>query len=394
MLEALVALLVERRPAALLLAGDIYDRAIPTPPAIGLLDGFLSRAVRAAPDTAIVMIPGNHDSASRLAFGSGLFAKAGLHVISKVSDSPEPVMVRSRRGGSGGGGPGGGEEGCAIWALPFMGGAGEGADVPRGQAAAFARAVGEIRRGIEARARSEIDSYNVLLAHCFATGGMPSESERAFVGLAEEVDAGLFDGFDYAALGHLHRPQAAGRKGRYSGAPLAYSFGEGLRVRLAPADGGDAATVRESAAAERGFVFVELGPEGVRTELLPHKPARRLVRIEAPFEKLCDPNLFGDYREDLVEVSLKDSTPVLEPSERLKGVFPNLLSVRQAAFEARLAGGESEAVALDGGGDPEDPGRIVGDFSAFHREMRGEEADEAMLGLFRSMVEEASRAAD
>jgi len=395
MLEALVALLAERRPAALLLAGDIYDRAIPSPAAIGLLDRFLSRAVEAAPETAIVIIPGNHDSASRLAFGSGLFRKAGVHVFARLTDTLEPLVLGAREGGGGGLGSGDSPESCAIWALPFLGGAGagEGNDSPRGQAALFAAAVEDIgkkmlARRSEAEAKgSSADSYNVLLAHCFARGGATSESERAFIGLAEEVDAALFDAFDYAALGHLHRPQAAGAKGRYSGAPLAYSFGEALRVGPSGSDGG--------VGVERGFVQVELGRDGARAELIPHRPRRRLVRIEASFEKLCDSSAFGEYREDLVEAYLTDPLPVLDPTERLKSAFPNLLSVRQAAFEARLPGGGTEPTAtLDTGVDPEDPRRLLGDFAAFHREMKGEEPDEATTLLFRSIAEEASHAAD
>ncbi len=396
MLDALVALLAERRPAALLLAGDIYDRAIPSPAAIGLLDRFLSRAVEAAPETAIVIIPGNHDSASRLAFGSGLFRKAGVHVFTRLADSLEPVVLWSGEGsGSSGPGPGpsSSPESCAIWALPFLGGAGagEGDGAPRGQAAIFAAAIEDIGRKMQARQSdaetkgSAAPNYNVLLAHCLARGGTTSESERAFIGLAEEVDAALFDAFDYAALGHLHRPQAAGAKGRYSGAPLAYSFGEALRVGPGEPYAGD----------ERGFIQVELGRDGARAELIPHKPRRRLVRIEASFEKLCDSSAFGEYREDLVEAYLTEALPVLDPTERLKSVFPNLLSVRQAAFEARLPGaGRGLEAALDTGGDPEDPRRLLGDFAAFHREMKGEEPDEATALLFRSIAEEASHAAD
>ena len=428
MLEALLQILAERKPAALLLAGDIYDRAIPPPSAIGLLDTFLSKAVEMAPDTAIVMIPGNHDSATRLAFGSGLFRRAGVHMISRASASPEPVIVSSRIDpGAGRGattaGPASTVERCAIWALPFLSGAasadgsapsaggtpstGSAPELARGQAALFAAAVETIRQQLDvARAASTAGatapvSYNVLLAHCFASGGTPSESERAFVGLAEEVDARLFDAFDYAALGHLHRPQAAGAKGHYSGSPLAYSFGEALRLR-SPAT--EALSLRSPSTetpsvadkVERGFLLVELGCGGVRTELLPFRPARRLVRIEAPFESLCDPTAFGAYRGDLVEACLTDALPVLEPSERLKEAFPNLLSVRQAAFEPRTpASGEGYGpMPMDSGGDPRDPRRLLEEFAAFHREMMDGEPDEALVSLFRSIVEEAAHEAD
>jgi len=168
---------------------------------------------------------------------------------------------------------------------------------------------------------------------------------------------------------------------------LAYSFGEALRVGPGDSDGG--------AGTDRGFVLVELGRDGARAELIPHKPRRRLVRIDASFERLCDSSAFREYREDLVEAYLTDPLPILDPTERLKAVFPNLLSVRQAAFEARLPGGGRELeAALDTGGDPEDPRRLLGDFAAFHREMKGEEPDEATALLFRAIAEEASHEAD
>ena len=416
MLGALVDLLASRRPAALLLAGDIYDRAIPSPAAMGLLDRFLSRAVEAAPGTAIVIIPGNHDSASRLAFGSGLFRKAGVHLRSLTSESLVPLFIESRR-------PEGKAERCAIWALPYLGGAadlgqgslggeaGEGtsADAEGATDAApagsglFARAIGRILRAgglpVGPDSEPETDSYNVLLAHCFARGGLPSESERVFVGAAEEVDAALFDGFDYAALGHLHRAQAAGKKGWYSGSPLAYSFGEAIRV----GPGG----IVETEAAARGFLLVELQRGGCRVELLPHRPGRRLVRIEASFAELLSPGAFSEYRGDYVELCLSDELPVLDPSERLRSVFPKLLSIRQWAFELRLSGSaalsgetgapatEGEAAGLSGDDrDPEDPGRLVEEFAAFHAEMRGSGPDEATALLFSSLVEEAAHEAD
>jgi exonuclease SbcD len=364
MLEGLLELLATRRPAALLIAGDIYDRAIPPPDAISLFDSFLSRAIEAAPGLAIVAIPGNHDSATRLSFGAGLFRRAGVHFRSRAAEALEPVIVAGRG------------ERCAIWALPFLGGGadiGDGLAEVRGQAELFSIAVSRIVP------RLEPASFNVLLGHCFASGGASSESERSFVGLAEEVDARLFDPFDYAALGHLHRPQAAGTKGRYPGSPLAYSFGE------ASVSGAD----------QRGFVLLELAGGVARTELVPFVPKRRLVRLEGSFEELSAPGAYAEHRGDFVEARLTDSDPVLDPVERLRLNFPELLAVRQAAFEILLSDGDelpsSEGAADRGSGDAS---TLMADFERFHAAMRGGAPDEETLALVAGLAAEAERAAD
>lgn len=424
MLEALLGLLARERPAALLVAGDVYDRAVPPPEAIRLFDSFLSRALEAAPDMALVVIPGNHDSAARLSFGSSLLARAGLHMRTRPADFLEPILVE-REG-----------ERCAIWALPYLepgadfgaargvaagrptesaaapvaprppatlrpgelpfdaaeepapglASAGSAAATPSAAAAAAAepRLRGQNELLAEAldlvRPRLLPDSPNVLLAHCFAAGGRTAESERAFVGLAEQVDAGLLDPFDYAALGHLHRPQPAGARGRYAGSPMAYSFAE--------------------AGEDRGFTLVETGPGGARARLEAYVPPRRLVRVSGLFADLAAPGAEPEAAAHHVEVLLLDPEPVLDPAESLRSNFPLVLSVRQAAFESAAAGAEADAggppSAATGGAaaetlPPEEA--ALGDFIAFHAEMRGAPPPEPLLGLFRSLASEASREA-
>jgi exonuclease SbcD len=403
MLDRLLDYIEEKRPAALLLAGDLYDRSIPPPEAVRLFDSFLSRAAARSPDLVVVAIPGNHDSATRLSFGTQIMSRAGLHIRTAPEDCVRPVLVE--RGG----------ERVAIWPLPFLnagsfdarGGEdgevttspnapiaepiataapsqgeldfgaqdqaeleGEAERAPlRGQAELFAEAVRRIRP------RLLPDARNVLLAHCFATGGTSSESERGFLGQAEEVDSALFDCFDYAALGHLHRYQRAGAKGRYSGSPLAYSFGEG-----------DVA---------RGFVLVDLKSDGaVEAELLPVLPLRAMRRIEGPFAELSAAGAYPEYRGDFVEARLTDAEPVLNPADPLRANFPNLLSVRQAAFELAAASGRETAPddVAQRADSAKGPAAVLGEFARFYREMKGESPDEETTRLFAELLEEAARA--
>ena len=384
-LDAMLDAVTRERPAALLVAGDVFDRSIPPPEAVGLFDSFLCRAVAASPGMAVVVVPGNHDSAARLSFGASLLRLAGVHLRTRAEDCVEPVVVE--RDG----------ERAAIWALPFLGpgafaprgdassaragaeapassapelpfdepeGAREARPAPASQAELFERAMGMIG------GRLLPDSRNVLLAHCFAAGGAASESERAFVGASEQVDASLADRFDYAAYGHLHRFQPAGSRGRYSGSPLAYSFAEGEE--------------------DKGFVLVELGSGGARTELVRITPLRPMRRIEGPFAELSAPGARPECREAFVEARLTDPEPVLNPADPLRANFPNLLAVRQAAFELAAGRAPAAEAAPDAG---QGPAAVAADFAAFHERMRGEPPDAASAALFGRLLEEAGHEA-
>jgi DNA repair protein SbcD/Mre11 len=387
MLESLLELLAQHRPAALLLAGDLYDRSIPPPEAVRLFDSFLSRAVTADPSLVVVAIPGNHDSAARLSFGNQIMSRAGLHIRTSAELCTKPVLVE--RGG----------EKAAIWPLPFLGagafdpgdgdgtgdgsgaeGAGAagsqseldfGSEAPerepglRGQAELFAEAMRRILPRLDRGAK------NILLAHCFAAGGSSSESERSFVGNAEQVDAAAFAAFDYVALGHLHRFQAVGSAARYSGSPLAYSF----------AEGGEA----------KGFVLVDLKAEGgFDARLLPLEPLHRMRRLEGPFSVLSARGAYPECREDFIEARLSDPEPVLNPADPLRANFPNLLSVRQAAFELSPPGSGGEGGGALPPTESGGPNSVLADFSRFHAEMKGFAPDEETARLFAELVKEAS----
>jgi len=358
MLDGLLSLLAEKRPAALLLAGDLYDRSIPPPEAVRLFDSFLSRAASADPGLTVVAIPGNHDSAARLSFGTSLMSRSGVYIRTSPDSCDDPVLVR--RDG----------ETAEIWPLPFLGpGAFSGrGGAFRGQAELFAEAARRIAARMAARGDPAGGRYDVLLAHCFAAGGTASESERAFVGQSEQVDSALFDTFDYVALGHLHRFQKAGPKARYAGSPLAYSFAEGEEPK--------------------GFVLVDLKGGSFEAELVPFAPLRRMRRIEGPFSVLSSPSAFPEFRDDFIEARLTDIEPVLNPVDPLRAVFPNLLSVRQAAFEIAVPGSSPSS--------PEDGASrnsVAADFDAFHREMKGEAPSAETAKLFAKLLEEAESAA-
>ncbi|MFP3041988.1 exonuclease subunit SbcD [Treponema primitia] len=376
MLDQLGEVLSDTSYSALLIAGDIYDRSIPSPEAVALFGGFLGKLRAARPDLAILILPGNHDSAPRLGFGRELFAKLGIHIAGGPEQGFEPVLV-TRQG-----------EGCAFFLLPFLypGCLGEpeiessspGDPVrSQGRLAEIAAARLETARikAVEAGA-----SLTVLGAHLFTLGGRESESERIFLGTAEQVDANLFAGFDYTALGHLHRFQKVSSNTWYSGSPLAYSFDEAL----------DTAGPDQ----EKVFLSVELETgAGPIVTPIPVKPLRRLRRLRGSFnffyrDSINDP-VVKEAENDYLEITLTDTALIDNPLPLLRPRFPQLLSVKQGEAFARLFAGSDDAVpALTGKKrSPEE------DFADFLTGLYGE-ADTEKLGLFGELLTELDQGAE
>lgn len=363
MLERLAATLATDDYAALLIAGDVYDRSIPPPEAVALLGTFLSNVRRSLPGLAIIMVSGNHDSPERLGYARELFSALGIHIFDDPALSTIPIIIERD------------SERCAVFGLPFL--------VPgslRDEEGKPLRSQHELcaaaARSLES-ARAEIiregsASTAVLVAHLFAVGGMESDSERAFIGTAERVDSGLFAGFDYVAFGHLHRFQQAARNAWYAGSPLAYSFDE--------------------ADQQKHFVAVGIGRDArgnePRATPLPIEPLRPVRRLTGRFEDFNAPNAFAEYRDDYLEINLSDGELVENPLSLLRPRFPFLLSIRQDHALAEIGGELSgPRVPLQGEGRRD----TVGDFSDFLVDLYGE-TDEEKVALFKAFADEVEHA--
>jgi len=395
------------RPACVVIAGDVFDRAVPTAEAVTLLGQFAASLKAIDPEMVIAMIPGNHDSAARLAFLAPVLATAAVYVASDAAACEVPVVVE--RGG----------ETLRLWLLPFLtpgtfsrpapaGAPVEGltpdgkgvenrqegltpgrqgelfgedrepvpaeglfpdrpgqepAQVLRSQADLFAEAMRRVGAAMKAAGAGAGTGLDVLVCHAFAAGGTGSESERAFLGTAELVDGAAFEQFDYVALGHLHRPQAVGSRGRYPGSILAYSFAE--------------------SGCERGFLSVELSSEAPVVEFRAVRPLRRMIRIEGTYDQvLVDPELEA-YSGDYVEAVLGDAEAVLNPMDALRRRFPYIMSLRQAAFERVEAGSDPGYAA------GREQVSVTDDFAAFYREMNGQDPDADEAALFAGLLKEA-----
>jgi DNA repair protein SbcD/Mre11 len=353
-MDHLVRTVREREVDAVLVSGDVYDRAVPSLAAVELFDDALHRL--AALGVPTVMISGNHDSARRLGVGAGLIGRAGIHLRTDPAACGTPVVLRDASGE------------VALYGLPYL----EPALVKdefgvdrAGHEAVLAAAMERVRADLAARARG---TRAVVLAHAFVTGGEPSDSERDItVGGVAAVPAGVFDGVDYAALGHLHGCQTITERVRYSGSPLPYSFSEARH--------------------RKSMWLVDLGADGtVDAERVDCPVPRPLARIRGTLEELlADPALVR-HREAWVEATLTDPVRPSEPMARLTERFPHTLSLVFAPERADDGTGMSYARRLSGRSDQE----IAEDFVAH---VRGAAPDGAERGVLRDAFD-AARADD
>ncbi|MBX9426587.1 exonuclease SbcCD subunit D [Streptomyces lateritius] len=298
-LDHLVATVHEHRVDAVLVAGDVYDRAVPPLPAVELFDTALHRLAEAGVPT--VMISGNHDSARRLGVGAGLIERAGIHLRTDPAGIGTPVVLCDDHGD------------VALYGLPYL----EPALVREqlgaekaGHEAVLGAAMDRVRADLAARPAG---TRSVVLAHAFVAGGAPSDSERDItVGGVAAVPAGVFDGVDYVALGHLHGSQTLTPRVRYSGSPLAYSFSE--------------------ADHRKTMWLIELGPGGpdgavVTAERLDCPVPRPLARIRGRLDDLLDDPALTPHEQAWVEATLTDPVRPAEPMARLTGRFPHTLNL-------------------------------------------------------------------
>ncbi len=377
---------------AVVIAGDVYDRSIPTPEAVSLLGDFLATLRSRFPTRPVLMIPGNHDSAERLAYADTLLRELDIHIVSDPSLSTRPVMVEKD-----------GEK-CAFFLLPFLqagallgegGSEGDREDGESGQqvqeelrerplrsqaelAAAAAKLLDEERRAaVEGGATATI-----LVAHLFGAGGKASESERLFVGTAEKVDLSPFENFDYLALGHLHRAQRVANNAWYAGSPLAYSFDEAGADKcvLSVGVGAHGLSTAEDGQEHDLFSTSEMG--GAQVQRLPLKPLRRVTRLSGPFVHFYQGSGYEAYRNDYLEISLTDGAIVESPQALLRPRFPHLLSIRQD-WGGKGVAAQEHRVARRGGGE-----NITEDFAAFMMDLYGHR-DEEKERLFSRYAKEA-----
>lgn len=289
-LSQILSIVDQVQPEGVILAGDIYDKSVPSAEAVQLFDDFLTKL--ADKNTSVFIISGNHDSAERLAFGAQLMSSRGVYVSPVYNGVIEPIALSDSYGE------------VNIYLLPFI--------KPAIVRQAFEDEKIESYQDAMATAINHIemdcDKRNVLVCHQFVTGAKICDSEELSVGGIDQMAYTLFDSFDYVALGHIHSPQHVGRETvRYCGTPLKYSFSE--------------------ADQEKSVTIIELKEKGsINIEKWPLSPLRDMRKIRGTYmEVTALPAYEGTNTKDYIQVTLTDEEDVPDGIQKLRVIYPNLM---------------------------------------------------------------------
>ena len=291
-LTKIINIIDEQKIEGVWIAGDIYDKAVPPAEAVRLMDDFLTRL--ADRNLPVFVISGNHDSAERIAFGSRLMDSRGIHLSPVFDGKIEPVILEDAHGE------------IAVYMLPFIKPASVKRFWPEEETGTYTDAVSVVVDHMELDA----ERRNVLLAHQFVTGAARCDSEEISVGGVDNVDASVFEPFDYVALGHLHGPQKIGRETvRYAGTPLKYSFSEVSHKKAA--------------------VIVEMKEKGdVQIQQILLTPKRDMREIRGTYLEVTALDFYKDTNtEDYLHVTLTDEEDVPDAIGKLRTIYPNIMKL-------------------------------------------------------------------
>ena len=350
-LQQILALAAKELPDAVLLAGDIYDTPVPSAESVAIFDKFLTGLSEVTPQITILMIAGNHDSARRLSFANNILEKHGVHIAGLPPMQPEEhlkCVTLSDEYGE-----------VDFYLLPFT-------------KPSYVRKVFEeeitgydmaVRRVLE-RETIDTSKRNVLVSHQFytASGKAPevSDSEVHMAGGIENVDVSVLEPFDYAALGHIHRPQRMGKEiYRYCGTPLSYSVSE--------------------ASEEKRVTVVELGAKGSEPLIrkLPLEPLRQVRKLSGTLEEILN-DTQAEWNHDFVSITLTDDVEAYRPKERLEERFDHILEIRvDNARTRKMLAFSGEKVELK---SPYEA------FQSFFGEMNGREMTEEESRLIQTVI--------
>lgn len=284
----------EQKVDVIAIAGDIYDKSIPSADAVELLDEFLSSIARL--NIVCFIVSGNHDSAERIAYGARIMNERGIHLSKVFHGNIEKVTLQDEFGD------------FNVYLLPFIKPIHVKQFYPDAEIQSYEEAV----RFIIEKCDIDLNQRNMVLAHQFFSNGgqLPelSDSETVSVGGIDNVDVSVLNGFDYAALGHIHKPQVVGTElFRYCGSPLKYSFSEAKHEKCALV-----------------ITFEEKG--STQIDRIPLIPKRDLREIKGPIDKLLSPEIYEQVnRDDYIHVTLTDEDEIIDAIGRVRAIYPNVM---------------------------------------------------------------------
>jgi len=313
----IIGIIDDEEADAVIIAGDVYDKSAPSDEAVRVFGDFLNRLAKR--NLQVYIISGNHDSAAKLSFASELIDVAGVHIAPEYNGTINKYTLKKDK------------TKVNIYLLPFVKPA-----IVRSQfdddesIKSYTDAVRYAlnKSDIHTCAKST-DEINVLVAHQFVTGATRSESEDVSVGGIDNVDASVFDDFDYVALGHIHGPQSVGREGiRYCGTPLKYSFSEAKH--------------------EKSVTILDIEGTDINIRTAKLVPKRDLRQIRGTFEELTfKGNYEGTNRDDYVQIILTDEEDVVDAMAKLRVIYKNIMKLTYDNTRTRTTGVLKDIVEIE-----------------------------------------------
>lgn len=292
-LTKIINIIDSEKPQGVIIAGDVYDKSVPSAEAVELFDDFLVRLAKR--DLNVFVISGNHDSSERIAFGGRLMVKSKIYMSPVFDGKVEPITLKDDFGD------------LNIYMLPFIKPANVRRFYPENNIVSYTDALKTVIDSMEI----DETKRNVLITHQFVTGAVRSDSEDISVGGSDNVDVSVFEGFDYVALGHIHRSQKCGSEYiRYSGTPLKYSFSE----------------VKD----KKTVTMVDINAKGdVALDFIELIPKRDMVEIKGTYDELTLKSFCENtsYRDDCVHVTLTDEEDIPDVLTKLRVIYKNIMKL-------------------------------------------------------------------
>ena len=346
-LAQIIGIIEKEAPNGVFIAGDVYDKAVPSAEAVELFDDFLVQL--AALKTQVFIISGNHDSPERLAFANRLIGVSGIHISPVYNGEIKPFSLTDEHGTA------------DVYMLPFIKPANVRACFYDEEIESYTDA---LRIAVKKMCINK-SNMNILLTHQFVTGAQKSESEDISVGGSDNVDVSVFDDFDYVALGHIHRPQNIGsERVRYCGTPLKYSFSE--------------------AEQEKSVTVVELnGKNQLNVRVIPFVPLRDMREIRGRYDEITLKSFYEktSYTQDYMHITLTDEDDIPDAIMKLRTIYHNLMKLDYDNRRTR----ETVELLPEDALEHQSPLELFGDF---YRMQNNKELDDAQLAYLNGLTKE------
>lgn len=346
-LNQIIAIIDEQKPDGVIIAGDVYDKSVPSAEAVALFDDFLFELSKR--NLYVFVISGNHDSPERIAFGGRLMEASRIYMSPVYDGTVSPVTLEDEYGK------------INVWMLPFA----KPVHIRKFNEDAEISTYTDAMRIAIGNLNIDSNERNIMITHQFVTGAERTESEEISVGGTDNVDISVFENFDYTALGHIHRPQnCKSEKVRYSGTPLKYSFSESKD--------------------NKSVTIVELKEKGnLSVDTIPLKPLRDMIEIKEKYNEIMLRDFYKNtsYHEDYVHITLTDEDDIPDAIGKLRTVYRNLMKLDYDNLRTRNMN------SVDGAANVEKKSPYE-HFSEFYEKQNNQPMNDNQSDFMKKLIEE------